>query len=156
MQGKEPKRRGDLYDRLMKAVGEATKEREIESVTFLWMQGEAEASQNQVPAYEAALERVLKQLAGDLKRNDIALVLGRLSDYSLDSGKHPQWQQMRDLQVKFAEAKPNRAWVNTDDLNDKVNKKTGEVKNDVHYTPEGYRIFGERMADKAIQLTKPR
>ena len=156
VEGKEPKRRGDLYDRLMKTVGEVTKGREIESVTFLWMQGEAEASHNQVPVYEAALERLLKQLEGDLKRDDITLVLGRLSDYSLDNGKHPQWQQMRDLQVKFADASASRAWVNTDDLNDKVNKKTGELKNDVHYTPEGYRIFGERLAKEAIQLVQSR
>ena len=43
------------------------------------------------------------------------------------------------------------AWVDTDDLNNTTDK-AGNPRNDVHYTREGYRIFGKRLAEKAIQL----
>ena len=155
VQGKPAKRQGDLYDRLMGRVKAAVAGREIKTITFVWMQGENDASRNQTGVYRASLEGLMNQLRQDIKRDDIHFVLGRLSDYSLDSGKHPQWQTMRDLQVAFAESSPLGAWVNTDDLNDKTDAKTGEAKNDVHYTKEGYRVFGERLAKKAIDLISP-
>jgi hypothetical protein len=36
--------------------------------------------------------------------------------------------------------------VNTDDCNG--------PKNDLHYTPEGYKLFGQRLAAKALELRK--
>lgn len=150
-QGQPSKRSGDLYDRMMKRVNEAIDGREIETVTLVWMQGEADASQNQTAVYKASLDGLLNQLRQDLNREDIHFVLGRLSDYSLDTGKHPEWQQMRELQVAYAEASPLGAWVDTDDLNNKTDK-AGKPKNDVHYTRDGYRIFGQRLADEAIGL----
>ena len=143
---------GDLYDRMLSTVNDAVGGRELESVTLVWMQGEADAAGNQVPVYKASLDGLLDQLSQDLKRDDIRFVLGRLSDYSLDSGKHPQWQAMRDLQVAYAEASQLRDWVDTDDLNNKTDPRTGRATNDVHYTKEGYRIFGQRLAEKAIGL----
>ena len=137
---------------MLSTVDDAVGERNLETVTLVWMQGEADAAGNQVPVYKASLDGLLDQLRQDLKRDDIRFVLGRLSDYSLDSGKHPQWQAMRDLQVAYAEASPLRDWVDTDDLNNKTDPKTGKAKNDVHYTKDGYRIFGERLAEKAIGL----
>ena len=41
--GTVPDKTGDLYDRLMTKVKEATNGHELESVTFLWMQGERDA-----------------------------------------------------------------------------------------------------------------
>ena len=63
---------------------------------------------------------------------------------------------IRKTQVEFAESYPRGAWVDTDDLND---KKVGDkIMHDLHYTPAGYKVLGERFADKAIALinTKPR
>lgn len=150
VQGKPSKFKGDLYDRLINTVKASIKDREILSVTFIWMQGENDAATNQVAVYEKSLKGLFKQLEIDLGRKDINFVLGRLSDYSLDSGKHPQWQQIRELQVKFAEASPRGAWVDCDDLNNKT--RNDKPYNDVHYTRDGYKIFGERLAEKSIQL----
>lgn len=152
VKGKESKFKGDLYDSMMSEIKKAIKGREIKSVTYLWMQGEHDASRNQVAVYKASLDGMLEQLKQDLKREDINYVIGRLSDYSLDTGKHPEWQKMRDLQVSYAESSKRMAWVDTDDLNNKTDPKTGKTKNDVHYTKEGYKIFGERLAEKAIKL----
>ena len=151
VQGHAPEGRGELYDRLMGQLQPAIQGRDLQAITFLWMQGEQDAAVNQVPVYEAALDGLMSQLRADLGRDDIYLVIGRLSDYSLDSGKHPEWQTMRDLQVRYADADASRAWVNTDDLNTMVDKD-GKSREDVHYTKEGYDTFGERLAEKAIAL----
>ncbi|MGJ8726335.1 MAG: sialate O-acetylesterase [Roseibacillus sp.] len=150
--GQPAQESGHLYDRLLKNIKKAIAEREILTVTFLWMQGENDAARFQTGVYKKSLERLLARLKKDLGRDDLLLVLGRLSDYTLETGKHPEWPAMRDLQVAFANAKPTRIWVNTDDLNDMTDAKTGKPRNDVHYTREGYRIFGQRLADKAIEL----
>jgi uncharacterized protein YaaR (DUF327 family) len=42
----------------------------------------------------------------------------------------------------------------TDDLNDEINKEGKEVKNDLHYTVEGYKILGKRFVGKAIELIR--
>ena len=152
VKGVTPKMTGDLYDRMLNSVEKAVGEREIATVTLVWMQGERDAAGKQVGVYKESLQRLLDQLKQDFKREDIRFVLGRLSDYSLDSGKHPEWQKMRDLQVAFANSSPLGDWVNTDDLNNKVDPKTGKPRHDVHYTAEGYKVFGQRLAEKAIGL----
>jgi len=44
------------------------------------------------------------------------------------------------------------AWVDTDDLNDGKNPQGKEIKNDLHYSVDGYKLLGQRFADKAIEL----
>ena len=151
VQGMQRANNGDLYDRLIGNVKASSAGRKLESVTLVWMQGEADAACNQVGVYKESLDALLDRLRQDLDRNNIRFVLGRLSDYSLDTGRHPEWQAMRDLQVTYADASPLRAWVDTDDLNNKTDK-AGNPRNDVHYTREGYEIFGRRLAEKAIEL----
>ena len=43
-------------------------------------------------------------------------------------------------------------WVNTDDLNDGKNRKGKPIKNDLHYSGEGYKTLGERFAKSALEL----
>ena len=150
VQGKGTPKSGDLYDQLMAKVKTATEGRDLETITLLWMQGEADAAGNQTKVYKASLDGLLNQLRSDLKRDDIHFVIGRLSDYTLDNNKHPEWPTMRKLQEDYANASPFGAWVNTDDLNNM--ERNGQPHNDVHYTGDGYRIFGERLAEKAIEL----
>ena len=152
VQGRSAEVQGELYERLLASVQQGIKGREIETVTFLWMQGEQDAATNQTGVYKQSLDAVIAQLQSDLKIEKMNLVLGRLSDYSLDTGKHPEWPQMRDLQQEYAESKPYAEWVNTDDLNNMTHKDTGAPRNDVHYTREGYEIFGDRLAEKALGL----
>ena len=147
---------GDLYAKLIDAVHTATEEKKFQTVTFLWMQGESDAVANG-DAYEASLRRVIAQLQEDLERKDIQLVLGRLSDNGLNPKKKgtkvPDWQKIRDIQTNLADTWPQGgAWVNTDDLNDGVNAEGKMVQNDLHYTVDGYKIFGDRLAEKAIGL----
>jgi lysophospholipase L1-like esterase len=42
--------------------------------------------------------------------------------------------------------------VDTDYLNDGVNRRGREIKDDLHMSGEGYVIMGERFAEKSIEL----
>lgn len=145
---------GDLYDRLMAKVKAAVKDRELASVTFIWMQGERDAREKNASVYAASLKGVVDQLAADLNRQDINLVIGRLSDFDLENKRYPHWTLIRKVQVAFVEMHPRAKWVNTDDLNDGLNRKGKTIKNDLHYSAEGYKILGTRFANAAVQLIK--
>jgi hypothetical protein len=153
--GEAPKATGDLYDRLMGRVAAATKGQKIETVTFLWMQGERDAREKYGEVYARSLQGLLDQLADDLGRSDINCIIGRLSDFDMDNKRYSHWTYVRKAQVEFAEASPRRAWVDTDDLNDGKNRRGQEIENDLHYSAEGYKELGRRFAEKAIGLIRP-
>lgn len=154
--GSEPKATGDLYDKLMTKVNVATKNMKIETVTFVWMQGERDAREKHGDVYGRSFTGLVKQLSEDLKRDDVNFVIGRLSDFDMSNVRYPHWTMIRDVQVKLAEKSQSGAWVNTDDLNDGFNRQDKPIKNDLHYSVKGYRILGERFAKEAIALVKQR
>jgi hypothetical protein len=137
---------GRLYDQLMAKVKQAMADKPAPvSITFVWMQGEADANHKGYgDVYRAALQGLLEQLQADLGRKDIDFVLGRISDYGNNLPERPDWNPIRKVQVEFAEAYERGAWIDTDDLNGPANG--------LHYPPEGYRTMGERFAEKAIAL----
>lgn len=143
---------GDLYEVLMKKVAKATSGKEFSTVTFVWMQGERDAREEHGDIYAQSLRGLLQQLADDLERQDIHVVIGRISDYDLTNEKFPHWTMVRDALVEVAETEAYGAWVDTDDLNDGVNQDGQMLENDLHYSVEGYEIFGRRLADAAIRL----
>jgi len=150
--GIEPEASGDLYDRLMVRVDSLTAEQPIASVTFVWMQGERDARESHGDVYEASLIGLMEQLKSDLNRNDINLVVGRLSDFDMDNERYPHWTMVRDALVFTAENHPSGAWVDTDDLNDGLNAAGNQIEDDLHMSVEGYRVMGQRFADAAIAL----
>ena len=136
----DPSTIGDLYGRLMKKVDAAMAGQRIKTVTFVWMQGEADSGKHHV-VYEESLKGLVQQLEEDLKLGKVNVVIGRLSDAKMESAG---WLEIRRVQQRLCEANPDWEWVDTDDLN-------GE-NNGVHYTRDGYVEFGRRLAGKAIQL----
>ena len=149
---KRPDGDGELYDRLMKNVKVATEGKTFETVTFLWMQGERDANEGFGNVYEESLKGLIKQLSEDLGRDDIHVVIGRLSDYFSKQADPKDWVTIRDIQVKVADELPKGAWVDTDDLNDGIERRGKKFDNDLHYSKEGYVTFGKRMAEAAIKL----
>lgn len=144
---------GKLYDAMMETTKAAIRGQRIRSVTFIWMQGEADAKAGNGDVYLASLNGLKKQLEQDLKCTDINFIIGRLSDsgfYRRRDKKRlpaPQWEALRKAQESFANASDRAIWVNTDDLN-------GE-NNQLHYVkPEGYEKLGERYVEAAIKLVK--
>lgn len=151
LEGNEPKAQPDFYDTLMTKVYPAIENERIATVTFIWMQGERDAREKHGEVYEKSLSG-LYRLSHDLKRKDINFVIGRLSDFDMLNEKYPHWTMIRNIQVKVGESNPRFDWVNTDDLNDGVNREGIEIKNDLHMSAEGYITMGKRFADKAIKL----
>jgi hypothetical protein len=149
--GPAPETTGDLYDRLLNQVRERTAGRDFDTVTFLWMQGERDARLGLGAGYEASLRAVIAQLKHDLGREDLNLVIGRLSDFDLENAKYPHWTIVREAHMRIAESSPRAEWVDTDDLNDLPGPDGGRV-NDLHYSRAGYAEFGARLAAAAIRL----
>ena len=54
---------------------------------------------------------------------------------------------------KCFQNKDKQCAIDSDDLNDKKGRD-GKVKHDLHYTKDGYKVLGQRFADKAIELVK--
>ncbi len=150
--GEKPTGNGDLYDVLLGKIREATGDTKIETVTFLWMQGERDAREGHGEVYGESLRGLIDQLSSDLGRQDINIVIGRLSDHDLANLKCPHWTMIREIQTKFVEETPRSALIDTDDLNDGVGRKGEKMVNDLHFTAEGYRLFGQRLAEASISL----
>ena len=142
----------DLYKRLMVKVHAAIESQKITTVTFIWMQGERDAKESHGEVYEKSLLGLYDQLSKDLQRKDIHFIIGRLSDFDLQNKKCPHWTMIREVQEKVAHSNPHFDWVNTDDLNDGLDKKQRNLSNGLHMSVKGYKILGNRFAEKAIAL----
>lgn len=153
-QGVKPAKTGDLYDRLMGKVRPAVKGHKLKSVTFIWMQGERDAKMKWGPVYAASLVGLHLQVCREFERMDVNFIIGRLSDFDLENKRYPHWTMVREAQEEIAKRAKNYALVNTDDLNDGKNRAGKEIKNDLHYSAEGYKTLGKRFAEEALKIIK--
>jgi len=142
--GDAPANVGDLYTQLIDKVKAAIKGQSIQSVTFVWMQGERDAKEKHGEVYAASFKGLIDQLSEDLNCKDINFVIGRISDFDMNGKRYPHWTMVRKAQVEVAETAERGAWVDTDDLNG--------PKNGLHYNAVGYKILGTRFAEKSIAL----
>ena len=137
---------GSFYDEVLKLARANIAAGKPKTITFFWMQGERDAKENLSAAYEESMTTLIANLRKDLDTPGMFFVIGRLSDFSTSES----WEAVRAAQVKVAEDDPLGAWVDTDDTNNKV--KSGKTHNDLHYTKEGYDLFGQRLARQAVLL----
>lgn len=79
------------------------------------MQGERDTREQLGNVYERSLLGLYQQLSANLNRKDINFVIGRLSDFGLTNKQYPDWNTIREIQVKVAQSNTRFAWVNTDD-----------------------------------------
>lgn len=141
---KKDKQSPDFYAQILKQYRETLKKRgKPASVTFCWMQGERDAREKLSAAYGESLKRLIARLRKDVGEPEMPFVIGRLSDFGKPDNEH--WQQIRKIQVQVAADDDHGAWVDCDDLNNKKNKQ-GVVRDDLHYTAEGYATLGRRYA----------
>ena len=152
--GEKAAQTGDLYDRLMGKVTPTIKGQKLASVCFVWMQGERDAKMGWGKIYEEALLGLHAQLAKDLKwkKNDLGFVIGRLSDFDMSNKRYPHWTMVRDVQERVANSNNNFFLVNTDDLNDGLSRKGKAIKDDLHYSAEGYKELGRRFAKFCLTI----
>ena len=146
---------GRLYDQLLKMVQSKITGKKIDSVTFVWMQGEADAEGGWASVYEQSFYGILDQFKKDLDLQKINFVIGRINDYWLPSNGIVDGDIVRAMEVKVGEAHENGAWVDTDDLNKGVNPWGGFELDSGHFPPAGYRVLGQRFARKACKIIDP-
>jgi hypothetical protein len=144
---------GKIYDAMMDATKAKMEGEKILTVTFIWMQGEADSKAKNSDVYLASLNGLKKQLEQDLKRTDINFIIGRLSDSGFFRRRdkkrveNPHWEEIRKAQQAFADDSQRAVWIDTDDLN-------GE-KNALHLIkPEGCQTLGKRYVEAAVELVK--
>jgi hypothetical protein len=144
---------GKIYDAMLDATKAKMEGEKIRTVTFVWMQGEADSKAKNSDVYLASLNGLKKQLEQDLKRTDLNFIIGRLSDSGLYRRRDKKrienvhWEEIRKAQQAFADGSQRAVWIDTDDLN-------GE-KNALHLIkPEGYETLGKRYVEAAVQLVK--
>ena len=132
----------DQYQEMLK------KHPKLTSVTFCWMQGERDANGGAHAPYKDALKLLISNLRRDLKRRDMNVVIGRIGDYALD---RPSCVKVRKAQHEIPNEDPRGAWVDVDDLNDRMVK--GKMQSVVHYNrPDGYITLGRRFARQGHSL----
>jgi hypothetical protein len=146
---------GDIYDKLMVVVQKAVKGQRIKSVTYVWMQGEADAEAGYASRYKESFFGVLDQLKADLNIKEINFVIGRINDYWLPERRIVDGEIIRALHVKIAESDKHGAWINTDDLNTGVNPWGSYEIDGGHFPNPGYRVMGLRFARAACTLADP-
>lgn len=122
------------------------------SITLCWMQGERDAKTGLAAAYERALTQLIANLRRDLRCPALNVVIGRLSDHAPGPDLQAGWDTVRAIQMKVARETVHGAWVDTDDLNDKL--EDGKPVDDLHYTKAGYALFGQRLARQAVRLIR--
>jgi hypothetical protein len=116
------------------------------------MQGETDGMRSKggdPTHYAFRLLGLVESLRRDLQRPDMKVVIGRICDW----GNGRNWNQVREAQVAFAERDGQAAWVDCDDLNDRLDDD-GQYRNDLHYTESGYMRLGQRFAEQAVKLIK--
>ena len=119
------------------------------TVTFCWMQGERDGKENLGAAYADALNQLIANLRRDLQAPEMNVVVGRICDHIKED--HKSWTAVREAQVAVAKSDPRGSWVDCDDLNDKPGKD-GKLRDDLHYTKDGYALLGRRYARQAKAL----
>ena len=116
------------------------------------MHGERDAREELAGYYKESLYGLYNQLTNDLNHREMNFIIGRISDYDLLNKNYKDWTKIRNIQVKVAKSNNKFDWINTDDLNDGINRKEEDINNDLHYSVAGYKILGERFAEKSIQM----
>jgi hypothetical protein len=153
---KEGEANGVLYDKLLDVVLRKVGAQQFSTVTFVWMQGEADGHAGWGAVYEKSFLGIIDQLKADLNRDDIRFVLGRINDHRPNGKFSPGKEAVREAQVKLGEANANGAWVNTDDLNAGINPWSVYEAEGEHFPNPGYRTLGQRFAREACKLIDPR
>ena len=59
---------------------------------------------------------------------------------------------VREAQERVANSNKNFFLVNTDDLNDGLSRKGKAIKDDLHYSAEGYKELGRRFAKFCLTI----
>ena len=152
----DDKKNGVFYDALMRGVDKAIAGKQIATVTFIWMQGEADAQRGWGAVYEKSFLGLLDQFKKDLGTDKINFVVGRINDRYLTRLGVKDGDLVRAVLKKLGDEHAEGALVNTDDLNTGVNPWGIYDLADGHFPNDAYDVLGERFAVEACKLIDPK
>lgn len=104
--------------------------RDYDTVTFVWMQGEADSKNDaRTKVYAAKLAELYERVETYAGVTEMYWVIGRLNDAHVQGGEaclkeaysSDNWETIRKIQVKTANDRDYAAWVDWDDLNGPLN-----------------------------------
>lgn len=117
---------------------------------IVWMQGESDAGSAEIAGtYEANLKRLMDLIRASLHRDDLPVVIGRISDSGKDEKDGKVWDfgdQVRAAQESFAGKDTAAAVVKSTD-------KYG-YSDPWHYDSAGYIDLGKEFAEAMMKLTQ--
>jgi len=116
----------------------------------LWLQGEANANENDLPGHKARLLKLVDDLRADLGTPDlpfIACTIGEMQPAASRENKARMKADMNQLLLSLPSKRPHTACVDARDL------KT-HIGDFVHFDAAAQSEIGKRYAEKFFQLTK--
>jgi hypothetical protein len=137
--------------------------RNYDTVTFVWMQGEADTkTDEQTEAYEAKLVDLYDRVKKYAGVTEMYWVISRLNDANVPGGEADlkevyqldNWETIREIQVETANARDYAAWVDWDDLNGPLNTihLAAADGSSTRQDSERYPELAERWAKAAADL----
>jgi hypothetical protein len=147
------------YEHFLATVNKAMSVRDIDGdgesdvltpAGIVWMQGESDAAHTPEIAgrYEAHLKRLMDLFRAAFRRNDIPIVIGRISDSGQNEhGKvWPYGEVVRNAQAEFVRKDCCAALVTATD--------NYSYSDPWHYNSKGYLDLGERFAEEIVRLER--
>ena len=131
--------------------GDGTTDRLIPA-GIVWMQGESDANSGPEVArkYEANLKRLMDLIRAAMRADDLAVVIGRISDSGRDDQDGRVWDHgdvVRAAQAAFVKGDANAALVTSTD--------SYGYSDTWHYDSEGYVDLGRKFAEAFTSLQTP-
>lgn len=129
-----------LYTQMLKKVREAGKDRPIQMIAMLWMQGERDSKDaDMAAAYARNLKHLIESARRDLAAPEMVFLAGRVNP---PADRYPHVEQVRAAQA--SDLWSGYGHIDCDDLT--------KGNDDLHYDTQGIRKMGERFATKLRQF----
>jgi hypothetical protein len=147
------------YDHFLATLRQAMKVQDIDGdgekdtllpAGIVWMQGESDAALDEATAkrYQAHLKRLMDLIRAALRKDDLPVVIGRISDSGQDADGEvwDHGEVVRAAQAAFVENDATAAIVTTTDNYDYSDKW--------HYDSAGYLDLGAKFAEAMAELAE--
>lgn len=146
------------YDYALKTIENAFSQHDIDGdgepdklipAGIIWMQGEADAhtSVHTANAYLDNLKRLMALLRASLRKDDIPIIIGKITNSKLEKNIMPYYERVQTAQRLFSEQDICAAYMTETSNYD-------YTKADVwHYTSDSYVSMGKDFAESYIQLS---
>lgn len=112
----------------------------------LWLQGEADATEERLPVYEAKLLKMVDDLRKELDLPELPFIACTIGEMRADEGTRPR-AKMNELLLSLPAKRPHTGCVDARDLK-------GNIGDNVHFDTPSQNEIGRRYAEKYFALTK--